>query len=442
MGRHRRRRPGRGQRPGPAHRHLARGRDRGPQGAAGTASSTATAGTASAPRCTRTRTCSTTAGPARARAWCPGMALAIEPMITMGSPRTVELADGWTVVTRDGSIAAHVEHTMALCDDGVWVLTAPDGGRARLGDLVTAASPRASTATADAGVRHAGRRRESASPHLADPPPRSTRLRLPDCAWTTARPRMDPRRPAWLRRDVGPTGAGADGGMLAGMDGRDEMPSARTSDRAGRLADRSAGRPVDDGPAVDAARVRRSRLQRALRRLAHVRPHGWQRRCVDRPACRSTAAGSGRRSWRAGRRVPDAGPSATSPPGGDRRRTARLAGRGLARRTCGVIAIVVTIWAVTSVLSHATCSTSGRLWVAGPWGAVAGGPARSPGWPRWSSAGVRPVAARDAAERASGPSGAPAGLPSRRPAIAGADGSRAERWRRRARRDGSMDHAA
>ncbi|MEV5690066.1 type I methionyl aminopeptidase [Micromonospora globbae] len=70
-----------------------------------------------------------------------GMALAIEPMITMGSPRTAELADGWTVVTRDGSVAAHVEHTMALLPDGVWVLTAEDGGRARLGDLVTARQP-------------------------------------------------------------------------------------------------------------------------------------------------------------------------------------------------------------------------------------------------------------------------------------------------------------
>ncbi|WBB66388.1 type I methionyl aminopeptidase [Micromonospora sp. WMMD812] len=71
----------------------------------------------------------------------PGMALAIEPMITMGSPRTVELADGWTVVTRDGSMAVHVEHSMALLPDGVWVLTAPDGGRSRLGDLVTARQP-------------------------------------------------------------------------------------------------------------------------------------------------------------------------------------------------------------------------------------------------------------------------------------------------------------
>jgi len=71
-----------------------------------------------------------------------GMALAIEPMITMGSPRTVELDDGWTVITRDGSMAAHVEHTMALCDDDVWVTTAADGGRCRLGELVTARQPK------------------------------------------------------------------------------------------------------------------------------------------------------------------------------------------------------------------------------------------------------------------------------------------------------------
>jgi methionyl aminopeptidase len=69
----------------------------------------------------------------------PGMALAIEPMVTLGRPRTVELGDGWTVVTADGSVAAHVEHTVAICGDGVWVLTEPDGGRSRLGELVTAA---------------------------------------------------------------------------------------------------------------------------------------------------------------------------------------------------------------------------------------------------------------------------------------------------------------
>jgi methionyl aminopeptidase len=71
----------------------------------------------------------------------PGLALAIEPMLTLGSPKTAELSDGWTVITRDRSIAVHVEHTMALLPDGVWVLTAPDGGRQRLGDLVSTRQP-------------------------------------------------------------------------------------------------------------------------------------------------------------------------------------------------------------------------------------------------------------------------------------------------------------
>jgi methionyl aminopeptidase len=78
--------------------------------------------------------------PGRGPQLVPGLALAIEPMLTLGRPRTAELADGWTVVTVDGSMAVHVEHSFALLDDGVWVLTAPDGGRSRLGDLV---SPRA-----------------------------------------------------------------------------------------------------------------------------------------------------------------------------------------------------------------------------------------------------------------------------------------------------------
>lgn len=54
-----------------------------------------------------------------------GMAIAIEPMLTIGSARTEELDDGWTVVTVDGSRAAHWEHTVAITDDGPWVLTAP-----------------------------------------------------------------------------------------------------------------------------------------------------------------------------------------------------------------------------------------------------------------------------------------------------------------------------
>ncbi len=62
----------------------------------------------------------------------PGMALAIEPMITLGGRSTLELDDGWTVVTTDGSVAAHWEHTVAILSDGPWVLTAEDGGRAEL----------------------------------------------------------------------------------------------------------------------------------------------------------------------------------------------------------------------------------------------------------------------------------------------------------------------
>jgi methionyl aminopeptidase len=76
--------------------------------------------------------------PGRGPRLVPGLALAIEPMLTLGRPRTVELADGWTVVTMDGSVAVHVEHTFALLEDGVWVLTAPDGGRERLGGLTSA----------------------------------------------------------------------------------------------------------------------------------------------------------------------------------------------------------------------------------------------------------------------------------------------------------------
>jgi methionyl aminopeptidase len=62
----------------------------------------------------------------------PGMALAIEPMVTLGSRATEELDDGWTVVTVDGTWSAHWEHTVAILEDGPWVLTAEDGGRAEL----------------------------------------------------------------------------------------------------------------------------------------------------------------------------------------------------------------------------------------------------------------------------------------------------------------------
>ena len=57
----------------------------------------------------------------------PGLVLAIEPMVTAGSPDVMILDDQWTAVTRDGSLSAHFEHTVAVTEDGVEVLTSHDG---------------------------------------------------------------------------------------------------------------------------------------------------------------------------------------------------------------------------------------------------------------------------------------------------------------------------
>lgn len=61
-----------------------------------------------------------------------GATLAIEPMLTLGTIRTRTLDDDWTVITTDGSRAAHLEHTVAVTDDGLWVLTDLDGGQGQL----------------------------------------------------------------------------------------------------------------------------------------------------------------------------------------------------------------------------------------------------------------------------------------------------------------------
>jgi methionyl aminopeptidase len=62
-----------------------------------------------------------------------GMCLAIEPMISRGGAETRVLEDDWTVVTVDGARAAHWEHSTAVMEDGIVVLTAVDGGAERLG---------------------------------------------------------------------------------------------------------------------------------------------------------------------------------------------------------------------------------------------------------------------------------------------------------------------
>ncbi|MDQ1437119.1 MAG: methionyl aminopeptidase [Acidimicrobiaceae bacterium] len=55
----------------------------------------------------------------------PGMVFAVEPMVNMGRPGTRTLEDGWSVVTADGTLSAHAEHTIAITDHGPEVLTVP-----------------------------------------------------------------------------------------------------------------------------------------------------------------------------------------------------------------------------------------------------------------------------------------------------------------------------
>lgn len=64
-----------------------------------------------------------------------GLALAVEPMLTLGAADNHVLADDWTVVTDDGLVAAHWEHTMTVTEHGIWVLTAEDGGEEMLAAL-------------------------------------------------------------------------------------------------------------------------------------------------------------------------------------------------------------------------------------------------------------------------------------------------------------------
>ncbi|TFB52897.1 type I methionyl aminopeptidase [Cryobacterium sp. TMT1-62] len=65
----------------------------------------------------------------------PGLVIAIEPMVVMGSIETFVRDDDWTVATSDGLAAAHWEHSVAVHKDGIWVLTAADGGAAGLAPL-------------------------------------------------------------------------------------------------------------------------------------------------------------------------------------------------------------------------------------------------------------------------------------------------------------------
>jgi methionyl aminopeptidase len=70
-----------------------------------------------------------------------GMVLAIEPMVNMGRPGVKVLGDGWTAITRDGSLSAHFEHTVAVTANGPLVMTLPPGERAGPAGLAAAGPP-------------------------------------------------------------------------------------------------------------------------------------------------------------------------------------------------------------------------------------------------------------------------------------------------------------
>jgi len=71
----------------------------------------------------------------------PGMCVAIEPMFVIGTGDSKVLADDWTVISADGTRAAHWEHSIAIHSDGIWVLTATDGGAAGLSEFGVEPTP-------------------------------------------------------------------------------------------------------------------------------------------------------------------------------------------------------------------------------------------------------------------------------------------------------------
>ncbi|MEU1803919.1 type I methionyl aminopeptidase [Streptomyces sp. NPDC019937] len=71
----------------------------------------------------------------------PGFCIAIEPMVSLGTAKTHVLADDWTVKTDDGTWSSHWEHSVALTEEGPLVLTAVDGGKAKLAELGVETAP-------------------------------------------------------------------------------------------------------------------------------------------------------------------------------------------------------------------------------------------------------------------------------------------------------------
>jgi len=83
--------------------------------------------------------------PGRGPRLAEGMVLAIEPMINVGKPAVKILEDGWTAVTRDGSLSAHFEHTVSVTASGPAILTTLNGTAAVPGASATSSAPGVTT---------------------------------------------------------------------------------------------------------------------------------------------------------------------------------------------------------------------------------------------------------------------------------------------------------
>jgi len=66
----------------------------------------------------------------------PGLVIAIEPMVNAGKPAVRVLGDGWTAVTRDGSLSAHFEHSVVVTRDGCEILTLLEQDAPRVKELL------------------------------------------------------------------------------------------------------------------------------------------------------------------------------------------------------------------------------------------------------------------------------------------------------------------
>ena len=192
-------RPGR-----PGGRHLrTRSRRRLRAATAATASSRTTPATASARRCTSRPTYRTSAGPAAAPGWSRAWRWRSSRWSRSAATRPTLLDDDWTVVTADGSWAAHAEHTFALTDRGAWVLTAADGGEEALTALgvpvrradrlvVSAGCPREGSIPSPRGRQH---ERQVSAPARGPPRPITGRWKRPSAV---PRPLAPRRVHSWM----------------------------------------------------------------------------------------------------------------------------------------------------------------------------------------------------------------------------------------------------